>query len=100
MSPSHPPLSKPIKVSLHLTLASSLLMTTACGVGGYGIGRNPLGGDARRIVTQVAKDVVSRNFTGNPEQLRALFLRSTVRGQLKVGETFPLKLLLSIVRAA
>jgi hypothetical protein len=86
-------LKRTVKISLNLTLAGSVMMTTACGVGGYGVGRNPLGSNVRLLVTQAAKDIIARNFKGNPDNLRALFLRPQVKGQMVVGENFPLEVI-------
>ena len=87
------PLKRSLNLSLKVSLAGSVLMTTACGVGGYGVGRNPLGNNARLLITQAAKDIVARNFKGNPDNLRALFLRPQTKGQMLVGENFPLEVI-------
>lgn len=43
------PIKRSLNLSLKVSLAGSVLMTTACGVGGYGVGRNPLGNNARLL---------------------------------------------------
>lgn len=84
-------LKRSLKLTLTASLAGSVLMTTACGVGGNGVGRNPLGGNARLTNTQSPSDKPGRIFNGDPEKLRSLFLRPLSKGQMLVGETFPWK---------
>lgn len=85
-------LQKPNRTLIAALLSSSMLMTTACGTQGFGVGRNPLG-HAKGPGAQNQPSSQAGFFEGNPEQLAGLFLRTRSKALLAPGQNLALEVI-------